>query len=44
MATPKFITARLVEVMPQKQRDAIAQIHYIPYPVVNLIYDRPVFI
>jgi protoporphyrinogen oxidase len=43
MATPKFITARLVEGMPQKQRDAIDQIQYIPYAVVNLIYDRPVF-
>ena len=43
MATPKFITARMVEGMPQKQKDAIARIEYIPYPVVNLIYDRPVF-
>jgi monoamine oxidase len=43
MATPKFITARIVEGMPQTQRTAISQIHYIPYPVVNLIYDRPVF-
>ena len=43
MATPKFITAHIVEGMPQKQREAIDQIQYIPYPVVNLIYDRPVF-
>jgi hypothetical protein len=43
MATPKFITARLVEGMPQQQKAAIAKIEYIPYPVVNLIYDRPVF-
>jgi monoamine oxidase len=43
MATPKFITARIVEGMPEKQRNAIAQIHYVPYPVVNLVYDRPVF-
>lgn len=43
MATPKFITARIVEGMPQKQREAIAQIQYIPYAVVNLVYDRPVF-
>jgi len=43
MATPKFISARIVESMPGKQRAAIARIHYIPYPVVNLIYDKPVF-
>ncbi len=43
MATPKFITARIVEGMPEKQRNAIAQMHYVPYPVVNLIYDKPVF-
>ena len=43
MATPKFITARIVEGMPDRQKQAIAQIHYIPYPVVNLIYDHPVF-
>jgi protoporphyrinogen oxidase len=43
MATPKFITRRLVEGLPEKQSDAMEQIHYIPYPVVNLIFDKPVF-
>jgi protoporphyrinogen/coproporphyrinogen III oxidase len=43
MATPKFITRRLVEGLPQNQNDAMHQIHYIPYPVVNLIFDKPVF-
>lgn len=43
MATPKFITSRLIEGMPRKQKDAIAKMEYIPYPVVNLVYDRPVF-
>ena len=43
MATPKFITARIVEGLPQKQKDAIARMHYIPYAVVNLVYDKPVF-
>ena len=43
MATPKFITVRLVEGMPQKQKDAIAKVRYIPYAVVNLVYDKPVF-
>ena len=43
MATPKFITVRMVEGMPQKQKDAIAKMQYIPYAVVNLVYDKPVF-
>ena len=43
MATPKFITRRIVEGLPEKQSDAMHQIRYIPYPVVNLIFDKPVF-
>ena len=43
MATPKFITRRIVEGLPAKQSAAMQQIHYIPYAVVNLIFDRPVF-
>jgi len=43
MATPKFITRRIVEGLPEKQSDAMHEIRYIPYPVVNLIFDKPVF-
>jgi protoporphyrinogen oxidase len=43
MATPKFITRRLVDGLPSKQSEAMHQIHYIPYAVVNLIFDKPVF-
>ena len=43
MATPKFITWRLVEGLPARQADAMKQMRYIPYPVVNLIFDQPVF-
>jgi monoamine oxidase len=43
MATPKFITRRIVEGMPDKQNEAMHQMRYIPYPVVNLIFDKPVF-
>lgn len=43
MATPKFITRRIVEGLPAQQRDAMGKIRYIPYPVVNLIFDKPVF-
>jgi len=43
MATPKFITRRLVEGLPDKQSEAMHQMRYIPYPVVNMIFDKPVF-
>ena len=43
MAAPKFITRRIVDGLPEKQRDAMHQIRYIPYAVVNLIFDKPVF-
>jgi monoamine oxidase len=43
MATPKFITRRIIDGLPEKQSEAMKQIRYVPYPVVNLIFDRPVF-
>lgn len=43
MATPKFITRKIVDGLPDKQSEAMHQIRYIPYPVVNLIFDKPVF-
>jgi protoporphyrinogen oxidase len=43
MATPKFITRRIVDGLPTQQREAMGKIRYIPYPVVNLIFDKPVF-
>lgn len=43
VAAPKFITRRIVEGLPDAQDDAMSKIHYIPYPVVNLIFDKPVF-
>lgn len=43
MATPKFITRRIVEGLPDKQSQAMRQIRCAPYCVVNLIFDKPVF-
>ncbi len=43
MATPKFITRRIVQGLMEKQSDAMHQIRYCPYAVVNLIFDKPVF-
>jgi protoporphyrinogen oxidase len=43
MAAPKFITRRIVDGLPAAQDEAMRNLHYIPYPVVNLIFDKPVF-
>jgi phytoene dehydrogenase-like protein len=43
MATPKYITARLVAELPAAQREAMRKIRYAPYAVCNLIFDREVF-
>ncbi|HUO27038.1 MAG TPA: FAD-dependent oxidoreductase [Candidatus Aquilonibacter sp.] len=43
MATPKFITRRIVDGLPDKQSEAMGKIRYIPYPVVNLIFNRSIF-
>ena len=43
MAAPKFITRRLVAGLPKAQDEAMRDMRYAPYPVVNVIFDRPVF-
>ena len=43
MASPKFITSRLVAGIPDEQLEAMHKIRYAPYPVVNLIFDKPVY-
>jgi protoporphyrinogen oxidase len=43
MATPKFITRRIVEGIPDKQDAAMQQMRYIPYALVNLIFDKEVY-
>ena len=43
MATPKFITWRLVPGLPAAQKEAMQKMQYIPYPLVNLIFTKPVF-
>jgi monoamine oxidase len=43
MATPKFITRRIVEGIPDKQDEAMQQMRYIPYALVNLIFDKEVY-
>lgn len=40
---PKQIASRVVLGMPPEQRAAMRQIRYAPYPVVNVIFDKPVY-
>ena len=43
MTTPKFITSRIVSGIPDEQRDAMNSFRYCPYPVINMIFDRPIY-
>jgi protoporphyrinogen oxidase len=43
MATPKFITRRIVGGIPDKQDEAMQQMRYIPYALVNLIFDKEIY-
>lgn len=43
MATPKFITGRIVSGLPDRQTEAMKSFRYCPYPVVNMIFDKPVY-
>jgi protoporphyrinogen oxidase len=43
MATPKLIASRIVSGLPDDQVDAMQSIRYVPYPVINMIFDKPVY-
>jgi Flavin containing amine oxidoreductase len=43
MCTPKHITSRLVLNLPSDQKNAMRRTRYAPYPVVNVIFDKPVY-
>jgi len=43
MATPKFITRRIVAGLPAAQDAAMKKMRYIPYPVVNVIFKQIVY-
>ena len=43
MATPKFITSHIVAGISDAQQDAMSSYHYCPYPVINMIFDKPVY-
>ncbi len=43
MCTPKHITSRLVRGLPDAQLAAMRRTRFAPYPVVNVIFDKPVY-
>jgi hypothetical protein len=43
MATPKFITSRIVSDLSDDQTEAMRSFRYCPYLVINMIYDKPVY-
>jgi monoamine oxidase len=43
MATPKLIASRITSGISPNQRDAMQAIRYAPYPVINMIFDKPVY-
>jgi monoamine oxidase len=43
MATPKFITARIVTGLSSRQSSAMKSFRYCPYPVINMIFDRRLY-
>ena len=43
MATPKFIASRIVAGLSDAQMDAMSSIRYCPYPVINMIFEKPIY-
>jgi len=43
VCAPKLIASRLVGGLPEEQKSAMHRTRYIPYPVVNLIFDKPIY-
>jgi monoamine oxidase len=40
---PKLIAARLIADLPAEQKAAMQRTRYAPYPVVNIIFDKPIY-
>ena len=43
LATPKFITARLVADLPAEQKQAMRRMRYAPVPMINMIFEKSVY-
>jgi monoamine oxidase len=43
ICAPKFVAARLVSNVPEEQRRAMHRMRYAPVPLINMIFDKPVY-
>ena len=43
LCVPKLIASRLISDLPAAQKSAMHHTRYAPYPVVNVIFDKPVY-
>jgi monoamine oxidase len=43
VCTPKYITARMIPGIPNEQKQAMRKMRYAPYPMINMIFDTPVY-
>lgn len=43
LCAPKFITSRIVAGLPNDQKQAMRRMRYAPVPMINMIFDKPVY-
>lgn len=43
ICAPKFITSRIVTGLPNDQKQAMRRMRYAPVPMINMIFDKPVY-
>jgi len=43
MCTAKYITSRMVAGLLGDQKQAMRRMRYAPYPIINMIFDKPVY-
>jgi monoamine oxidase len=43
VCTAKYITSRLVPGLPKDQYQAMRRMRYAPFPMINMIFDKPVY-
>ena len=43
MCTAKNITSRIVAGLPNEQKQAMRWMRYAPYPMINMVFDKPVY-
>ena len=43
ICAPKFITSRIVAGLPDDQKQAMGRMRYAPVPMINMIFDKPVY-